>query len=64
MKIEVYKNTSTILEKLLPSLIDAQIECWGSKPFDEYKICENEECRALFSIEDIHGSIKKFNKNN
>lgn len=63
MKIEIYKDAWVIPEKYLTSLVDAQIECWWSKPFDEYLICKHSKCRALFSIEDVHLDINKFREN-
>lgn len=54
MKIETYKKAINIPEKYFESLVDREIECWGSRPFDEYKICANPECKAIFSIEDIY----------
>ncbi len=61
MNIAVYEDASTLPEEYFPSLADAQIECWWSRPFDEYKICQDEKCRALYSIEDVFWSIENFN---
>lgn len=60
MELRSYERTKKMPEKYLSSLIDAQIECWWSKPFDEYMICTDNDCRALHSIEEIHGSIANF----
>lgn len=60
MELITYKNASQVPEEFLPSLIDAQIECWWSKPFDEFKICNNNWCRAIYSIEDIYWSLEKY----
>lgn len=60
MEIKTYKKASEIEEKYLSSLVDSEIECWWSRPFDEYKICSNSECRALYSIEDIYENIKNY----
>ncbi len=60
MEIVTYKKASEIEEKYLSSLVDAEIECWGSRPFDEYKICSNPECRAIYSIEDIYETIDDY----
>lgn len=64
MEIISYKNTSDIPEKYLPSLVDAQIECWWAKPFDEYMICSDENCKAVYSIEDVFWSYEDFKKYN
>jgi len=53
MKIKIYKNASEVEEKYLPDLADRQAECWWAKPFEEYKICKNNNCKALFSIEEV-----------
>ena len=60
MEIKTYEKASNIEEKYLSSLVDGEIECWWSRPFDEYKICSNRECRALYSIEDIYENIKNY----
>jgi len=62
MEIRSYENAQDMPEHLLPSLVDSQIECWGAKPFDEYKKCN--DCHSLFSIEDIHGSVAQFREDN
>ena len=53
MQLQTYKNASNIEEKYLSDLAQRQAECWWSKPFEEYKICKNDNCRALFSIEEV-----------
>ena len=53
MQLKTYKNASNIEEKYLSDLAQRQAECWWAKPFEEYKICKNENCRALFSIEEV-----------
>ncbi len=60
MKIETYKKASDIPKKYLPSLVDSEIECWGSRPFNEYKICSNSECGAIYAIEDIYETIDNY----
>ena len=62
MNIEVYKDASTMSEERFLSLVDTQIECWWVRPFDEYLICKDYKCRALFSIEDVHWNIDNFRK--
>lgn len=62
MEIQTYNDASQIPEEQLSSLVDAEIECWWSRPFDEYRICNNEECRAIFSIEDVFWSLENFFK--
>ena len=62
MQIKAFKYAQDIPESYLPSLIDAQIECWGAAPFDEYKICTNPDCWAIYSIQDVHESIDKYKK--
>lgn len=58
MDILSYKQAKDIPEHLLVSLAKSEVECWWSEPFSEYKICE--ECSAIFSIEEVHWSVKKF----
>lgn len=60
MKILSYKKASDIEEKYLSSLVDSEIECWWQKPFDEYKICKNPECKAVYSIEDIYENLRNY----
>jgi hypothetical protein len=62
MKVETYKRGIDIPEKYLPSLVDSEIECWGARPFDEYKICKNPQCKAIFAIEDIYETIENYRK--
>ncbi|MDD5213607.1 MAG: GNAT family N-acetyltransferase [Candidatus Gracilibacteria bacterium] len=60
MELKSYKKASEIPKKYLASLVDAEIECWGSRPFDEYKICTNPNCKAIFSIEDIYETVANY----
>lgn len=60
MKILSYKKASDIEEKYLSSLVDSEIECWWQKPFDEYKICTNPECKAVFAIEDVYKNLQNY----
>jgi len=60
LEIKSYKDASLIPEEYLPSLVDSEIECWWSRPFDEYKKCD--DCGAIFSIEDVYGSLEEFRK--
>ena len=53
MQIKTYKDASTIEERYLPQLAKRQAECWWAKPFEEYKICMNENCKAIFSTEEV-----------
>ena len=53
MQLQTYKNASNIEEKYLPELAERQAECWWAKPFEEYRICSNDDCKALFSIEEV-----------
>lgn len=57
MRLESYKEAKNIPEKYLSSYIDAEIECWWCKPFDEYRICNNWSCWAMFSIENVYWSV-------
>lgn len=58
MDILEYKEAKYIPENLLQSLMKSEIECWWSEPFSEYKICS--DCKAIFSIEEVHGSVENF----
>ena len=58
MEIIEYSEAKDIPERFIPSLVRSEIECWWSEPFSEYKMCE--QCHAIFSIEEIHGSLKNF----
>lgn len=60
MNILEFKEAKNIPEKLLPSLVKSEVECWWSEPFSEYKICN--DCKAIFSIEEVHGSVENFRK--
>lgn len=68
MRLESYKEAKNVPEKYLSSLVDAEIECWWSKPFSEYRICQNDKCWATYSIEDVYWSVEeyqdKFRKSN
>lgn len=65
MRLESYKEAKKMPEKYLPSLVDAEIECWWSRPFNEYRICDNDSCKAIYSIEDVYWNLSNFwNKNN
>jgi len=54
MEIKSYKKVSDVPEKYLSSFVEAEIKCWGARPFDEYMVCKNSKCKALYSIEDVH----------
>lgn len=58
MNIEFYKHAKDIPETYLTALVNAEIECWGSSPFSEYRICN--DCSAIFSIEEVHWNFKNF----
>lgn len=62
MRLESYPEAKKMPEKYLPSLVDAEIECWWSEPFSEYRICKNDWCKAIFSIEDVYWSVEEFQK--
>ncbi len=62
MRIESYKEAKNLPEKYLPSLVDAEIECWWSRPFSEFRICKNDKCKATFSIEDVYWSIEEYQR--
>lgn len=61
MEIFSYKEAKNIPDVFLPSLVKSEIECWWSEPFSEYKICN--ECSAIFSLEEVHGSLNNFRNN-
>lgn len=63
MKIEKYYNTSYIPQKYISSLIDAEIECWGSEPFWEFLKCRNPKCWQNYSIEDVYWNIQTYIEN-
>jgi GNAT superfamily N-acetyltransferase len=60
MEIQVFKEASKIPEKFLPSLVDAEIECWWSEPFKEFLKCSDPKCWKLHSIQDIYWSLKVY----
>ena len=62
MKLELFKEAKNIPEKYLPSLVDAEIECWWSEPFSEFRICKNNSCKAVFSIEDVYWCVEEYQK--
>ena len=53
MQIQSYKRAADIEEKYLPQLAKRQAECWWAKPFEEYLICVNKKCRAIFSSQEV-----------
>ncbi len=57
MQIKSYQDASKIENKYLPQLAERQAECWWAKPFDEYRICKNDSCKAIFSIEEVLWNI-------
>lgn len=63
MEILWYKNAIDIPVEYYPSFIDKEIECWWAEPFWEYMKCSNTNCSAIYSIEDIYGSISTYHKN-
>lgn len=58
LEIKSYEKADDIPLKYLSSLVDSEIECWWSKPFDEFKICNS--CNAVYSIEDIYWDIVSY----
>jgi len=61
MKIIWYKKAINTEKKYFSSLIDKEIECWWSKPFNEFLICN--KCKKLYSIQDIYWNIQNYNNN-
>lgn len=61
MEILEYKNAIDIPDSLIPSLARSEVECWWAEPFSEYKICD--DCKWLYSIEEVHGSVENFRNN-
>lgn len=57
MQVLDYKDSSNIEEKYINSLFERQVECWWSEPFGEYKVCTNEKCSAVFSLEKVCWNI-------
>ena len=62
MQIKSYQDASDIEERYLHGLANSQAECWWAKPFDEYRICTNENCKTLFSIEEVLWDILNIRK--
>lgn len=62
MRLETYPEAKKMPEKYLSSFVDAEIECWWSEPFSEFRICKNNLCKAVFSIEDVYWNIEEFQK--
>jgi len=60
LEIKNYKKAYDIPKKYLSSLVQSEIECWWAEPFSEYAICD--ECRWVYSIEDIYNSIDYYRK--
>ena len=59
MEIKTYKNASKIEERYISDLALRQAECWWAKPFEEYRICNNRWCRAIFSTQEVLWDIMK-----
>jgi len=57
-----YPIADDIPEKYMRQLFEKEVEVWGVEPFWEYKLCDNLECRRVFSIEDVHGEISKMHE--
>jgi len=60
MEIKTYEDASEIPEEYLSGLVDAQIECWWQRPFDEHMICKNPKCWAMHSIEEVYWSLEGY----
>ncbi len=50
-----FPDASKIPSKYREMLVYPQIHCWWSEPHGEYKICDDDSCRRIISIEEIHG---------
>ncbi len=59
MQLKSYKDASKIEERYLPQLATRQAECWWAKPFDEYRICQNTSCKAIFSTQEVLWDVLK-----
>jgi len=53
MQIELYRSGEIIKKEDIWILADRQAECWWAKPFNEYRICTNTDCKAVFPIEEV-----------
>ena len=60
MKVKQYKNAIDMPEKYIDSLVDSEIECWWSKPFDEFLRCTDPSCWKIYSIEDSYWTISNY----
>lgn len=60
MELQVFKRALDMPDDYIPSLADAEIECWWSDPFREFLKCCNPKCWKLHSIQDAYWSIKDF----
>ncbi|MDD3302581.1 MAG: hypothetical protein PHN31_03420 [Candidatus Gracilibacteria bacterium] len=60
MRLLTYEQARDMPDNYLSSFVDAEIECWGSHPFDEFKKCDNPRCGALYSIEDVYGTVDEY----
>jgi len=64
MEVLSFQDATEIPEKYIKSLVLPQIKCWWSEPHWEFKICSNNVCGRLFSIEEIHKWKKIVNIHN
>lgn len=60
MEIKSYREARDIPEEYLESLVKSEIECWGSRPFDEFMRCTNDNCWKMYSIEDVYWSVQAY----
>jgi len=60
MELKSFPNASDIPEKYLPSLVKSEIECWGSRPFDEFMKCTDKSCWKMYAIEDVYWSVENY----
>lgn len=60
MEILTFKEAKSIPERYLPSLVDAEIECWWSEPFCEFLKCMKKGCWKLYSIQDVYWNLKSY----
>ncbi len=47
-------DAAQIPESYMQQLFNLEVQVWWQEPFWEYKICDNEECRRIFSIKQVH----------
>jgi len=60
MRLLTYEQARDMPGNYLSSFVGAEIECWWSHPFDEFKKCDNPRCWALYSIEDVYWTVDEY----